>query len=107
MMTSEAYQMAFAFNDAGDVEKTRKISPVAVSHPAADAKSCATAVMSASGALNLQIGGPAVFPHLPDEILESMKNGDLDRQEDGPRSGGAAFMCIARAVALSMFEDSI
>src|SRR5258708_18017703 len=40
--------------------------------------------MSARGGLNLQIGGPGVFPHLPDEILDSMKYGIWERREDGP-----------------------
>ncbi len=85
MMTSEAYQMASQFNDAGDVEKDpENINLWRFRIQRLDAEIVRDAVMSASGALNLQIGGPAVFPHLPDEILESMKNGIWNREEDGP-----------------------
>jgi len=85
MMTSDAYQMASQFNDAGDVEKDpENINLWRFRIQRLDAEIVRDAVMSASGALNLQIGGPAVFPHLPDEILESMKNGIWNREEDGP-----------------------
>src|SRR5205814_4445337 len=85
MMTSDAYQMASQFNDAGDMEKDpENINLWRFRIQRLDAEIVRDAVMSASGALNLQIGGPAVFPHLPDEILESMKYGVWDREEDGP-----------------------
>jgi hypothetical protein len=85
LMTSEAYQMSSQFNDAGNVAKDpENIDLWRFRIQRLDAEIVRDAVMSASGALNLQVGGPPVFPHLPDEILESMNKGIWNNQEDGP-----------------------
>jgi len=85
LMTSEAYQMASQFNDAGDVEKDPENADLwRFRIQRLDAEIVRDDIMAVSGSLNLQMGGPAVFPHLPGEILESMKNGIWDDQADGP-----------------------
>ncbi len=40
--------------------------------------------MAASGGINLTVGGPPVFPHLPKELLTSVSHGMWKDQEDGP-----------------------
>jgi Protein of unknown function (DUF1553)/Protein of unknown function (DUF1549)/Planctomycete cytochrome C len=85
LMTSEAYQMSSQFNDAADVEKDPENADVwRFRIQRLDAEIVRDDIMAVSGSLNLQMGGPAVFPHLPGEILESMKNGIWDNQADGP-----------------------
>jgi hypothetical protein len=85
LMTSEAYQMSSQFNDAGDVEKDPENADLwRFRIQRLDAEIVRDDIMAVSGSLNLQMGGPAVFPHLPGEILESMKNGIWDNQADGP-----------------------
>ncbi len=85
IMTSEAYQMSSQFNDAADVEKDPENTYLwRFRIQRLDAEIVRDDIMAVSGSLNLQMGGPAVFPHLPGEILESMKNGIWDNQADGP-----------------------
>jgi hypothetical protein len=85
LMTSEAYQMSSQFNDAADVEKDPENNYLwRFRIQRLDAEIVRDDIMAVSGSLNLQMGGPAVFPHLPDEILDSMKNGIWDNQADGP-----------------------
>jgi Protein of unknown function (DUF1553)/Protein of unknown function (DUF1549)/Planctomycete cytochrome C len=106
MMTSEAYQMSSQFNDTGDAEKDpENINLWRFRIQRLDAEIVRDAVMSASGALNLQVGGPAVFPHLPDEILDSMKYGIWDREEDGPRVWRRSiYVYRKRGLPFPMFE---
>jgi hypothetical protein len=49
-----------------------------------DAESIRDSILMASGGLNLQMGGPPVFPVLPDEFLKSMTNGIWKQTSDGP-----------------------
>ena len=42
-------------------------------------------MMSASGVLDLEMFGPAVFPHVQEEILASMQWGLWKDQADGPK----------------------
>ena len=85
LMTSEAYQMSSQFNDAGNIAKDpENLDLWRFRIQRLDAEIVRDAVMSASGALNLQVGGPPVFPHLPEEILHSMDKGIWNREEDGP-----------------------
>ncbi len=85
LMTSDAYQMSSQYNDAVDVEKDPENTYLwRFRIQRLDAEIVRDEIMAVSGSLNLQMGGPAVFPHLPDEILDSMKNGIWNNQADGP-----------------------
>jgi hypothetical protein len=85
LMTSEAYQMSSQSNDAADTEKDpENIYLWRFRIQRLEAEIVRDDIMAVSGSLNLEMGGPAVFPHLPGEILESMKNGVWDNQADGP-----------------------
>jgi hypothetical protein len=85
IMTSEAYQMSSQYNEAADVEKDPENTYLwRYRIQRLDAEIVRDDIMAVSGSLNLQMGGPAVFPHLPDEILDSMKYGIWDNQADGP-----------------------
>ena len=85
LMTSDAYQMSSQYNDATDVEKDPGNTYLwRFRIQRLDAEIVRDDIMAVSGSLNLQMGGPAVFPHLPGEILDSMKNGIWDNQPDGP-----------------------
>jgi hypothetical protein len=85
LMTSDAYQMSSQYNDGSDVEKDPENTYLwRFRIQRLDAEIVRDDIMAVSGSLNLQMGGPAVFPHLPGEILDSMKNGIWDNQADGP-----------------------
>ena len=85
MMTSEAYQMASAYEDAGNVVndpenqsvwrfRTRRL----------ETEILRDAIMVSSGGIDLTVGGPPVFPYVPEEILASQAHGRWDNQPDGP-----------------------
>ena len=71
LMTSEAYRMASSFRARGERGRRPREQP-AVALPRAAAsrrRSCATAIMTVSGGIDLTVGGPAIFPHIPADIL--------------------------------------
>ncbi|MGH9631357.1 MAG: PSD1 and planctomycete cytochrome C domain-containing protein, partial [Bryobacteraceae bacterium] len=85
LMTSRAYRMSSAFapgkNLATDPQnqflwryRARRV----------EAETVRDLILAVSGGLNREMGGPAVFPELPDDILKSMKHGIWERHEDGP-----------------------
>jgi Protein of unknown function (DUF1553). len=85
LMTSDAYQMSSQFNDTGDVAKDPENNYLwRFRIQRLDAEIVRDDIMAVSGTLNLKMGGPAVFPHLPREILKSMMYGIWNNQEDGP-----------------------
>src|SRR6185295_20342184 len=76
MMTSEAYQMSSQYNDAGDAgidPENNYLWRFRIQR--LDAESVRDAILSASGSLNLEMGGTPVFPPIQSEILASMKGG--------------------------------
>ena len=85
IMTSDAYQMASAYEDAdnlaNDLEnhylwryRTRRL----------EAEAIRDIIMAASGGIALTVGGPPVFPFVPEEILASRLYGRWDVHPDGP-----------------------
>ncbi len=85
LMTSDAYRMSSQFNDAGDVANDPENNYLwRFRIQRLDAEIVRDDIMAVSGTLNLKMGGPAVFPHLPREILKSMTYGIWNNQEDGP-----------------------
>ena len=77
MMTSEAYQMASAFEDAGESrEGSARTSTCGGSAPQRlDAEIVRDSILAASGSINLTIGGPPVFPPMPKELLTEANHG--------------------------------
>ena len=62
-------------------------------------------MMAASGTLDLTMGGPPVFPYIPDEILRSMSEGIWKREEDGPRVWRrSVYVYRKRGLPFPMFE---
>jgi hypothetical protein len=106
MMTSEAYQMSSRYQDPGDVEKdpdNQYLWRFRIQR--LDAEIVRDAMMAASGALDLTIGGPPVFPHIPGEILRSMSEGIWRKEEDGPRVWRRSiYVYRKRGLPFPMFE---
>jgi hypothetical protein len=70
-----------------------------------DAEIVRDAMMAASGALDLTMGGPPVFPHIPGEILRSMSEGIWKREEDGPKVWRrSVYVYRKRGLPFPMFE---
>ena len=49
-----------------------------------DAEIIRDSILAASGGLNLEMGGPPVFPMIPEEVVKSMYYGIWKQKEDGP-----------------------
>ncbi|MEO8369630.1 MAG: PSD1 and planctomycete cytochrome C domain-containing protein [Candidatus Solibacter sp.] len=106
MMTSEAYRMASQFHDPGGAEKDPDDQYLwRFRIQRLDAEIVRDAMMAASGALDLAMGGPPVFPHIPGEILRSMSEGIWRKEEDGPRVWRrSVYVYRKRGLPFPMFE---
>src|SRR4029077_1677853 len=85
IMTSEAYQMASAFEDAANREKDPENQYLwRYRTQRLDAEIVRDSILAASGSINLTIGGPPVFPPLPKELLTEANHGIWKSGDDGP-----------------------
>src|SRR5215831_12840789 len=70
-----------------------------------DAEIVRDIVLAASGALNLEMYGPPVFPRLQPEVLHSMNKGIWEREEDGPKVWRrSVYVYRKRGLPFPMFE---
>ncbi len=85
MMTSEAYQMASAYEDADNIANDpENFSLWRFRIRRLEAEILRDAIMASSGGIDLTVGGPPVFPYIPAEILAGQAHGRWDNQPDGP-----------------------
>ncbi|MBL8216794.1 MAG: PSD1 domain-containing protein [Bryobacterales bacterium] len=85
ILTSQAYQMASSWADAGNVAKdTDNTYLWRFRQQRLEAEILRDSVLAVAGSLNTLMEGPAVFPQLPEESLKSMKNGIWKVQQEGP-----------------------
>jgi hypothetical protein len=86
LMTSAAYKMSSQWANAANFERdpenkygwrfrSRRL----------EAESVRDSILAVSGALNREMGGPAVFPELQPEILQQMTHGIWRNEKDGPK----------------------
>ncbi len=106
IMTSEAYQMASAFEDAVDREKDPQNQYLwSFRAQRLDAETVRDSILAASGGINLTIGGPPVFPPLPKEILTSVSFGIWKKQDEGPDVWRrSVYVYRRRGLAFPMFQ---
>jgi hypothetical protein len=70
-----------------------------------EAEALRDSIMAVSGGLDLTLGGPPVFPFIPERILASQKNGVWDNQADGPDVWRrSAYVYRRRALSYPFFE---
>jgi hypothetical protein len=106
IMTSEAYQMASAFEDAVDREKDPQNQYLwRFRAQRLDAETVRDSILAASGGINLTLGGPPVFPPLPKEILSSVSFGIWKKQDEGPDVWRrSVYVYRRRGLAFPMFQ---
>jgi hypothetical protein len=106
IMTSEAYQMASAYEDAADREKDPQNHYLwRFRAQRLDAEVVRDSILTASGGINLTIGGPPAFPPLPKEILASVSYGVWKNDEDGPAAWRrSVYVYRRRGLAFPMFQ---
>jgi hypothetical protein len=87
LMTSEAYKMSSQFADDTNIAKdAANLYLWRFRQQRLEAEIVRDNVLAVSGALNAKMGGPAVFPKLPEEVLDSMKKGIWKMQPEGPET---------------------
>ena len=86
IMTSDAYQMASSFineqNSLADLENhfMWRYRPQRL-----EAEAVRDVILATSGGIDLKVGGKPIFPHIPQEILDTaVLFGRWDNQVDGP-----------------------
>ena len=85
ILTSRAYQMASAHDDeTGRAEDPENYYLWRFRPRRLEAEIVRDAIMSASGGIDLSVGGQPVFPYVPEEILASQAHGKWNNTEDGP-----------------------
>ena len=106
IMTSNAYQMASAYNDDGDNEKDPQNQYLwRYRTQRLDAEVVRDSVIAASGSLNLAVGGKPVRPPLPDTLVKSTTFNVWKNQEDGPETWRRSlYVYRKRGMAFPMFE---
>ena len=106
IMTSEAYQMASAFEDAADRERDPQNQYLwRFRAQRLDAEIVRDSILESSGGINLTIGGPSVFPPLPPELLRSVSFGVWKSAEDGPEVWRrSVYVYRRRGLVFPMFQ---
>jgi Protein of unknown function (DUF1553)/Protein of unknown function (DUF1549)/Planctomycete cytochrome C len=106
IMNSQAYQMSSQFDDAagaGADPENNYLWRFRIQR--LDAEIVRDVMMAASGSLNLQMGGPPVFPPIQDLILESMKEGIWNREQEGPKVWRrSVYVYRKRGLVFPLFE---
>jgi Protein of unknown function (DUF1553)/Protein of unknown function (DUF1549) len=107
MMTSEAYQMASVFDHGGNLTKDPQNQLLWRFRPQRlDAETIRDAILSVSGSIDLTMGGPAFFPFVAKEILDTEKTkGTWNNQPDGPAVWRrSVYIYQRRSLPFPMFE---
>ena len=106
MLTSEAYQMASAYESAADREKDPQNQYLwRFRAQRLDAEIVRDSILAASGGINLTIGGPPVFPPLPKELMTEANHGIWNSQPDGPDVWRrSVYVYRKRGLAFPMFQ---
>jgi hypothetical protein len=89
IMTSETYKMASEFPEsealAANIAKDPEDKLLwRYRVQRLDAEIIRDSILAVSGGLNLEMGGPPVFPIVPEEIVKSMFYGIWKQKDDGP-----------------------
>jgi hypothetical protein len=106
IMTSDAYQMASAFGHAGNAA----IDPAnhelwRYRQTRLEAEIVRDAIMASSGGIDLTVGGPSIFPYVPEEILASQAHGRWDNEPDGPSAWRrSVYVYRRRSLVFPFFE---
>jgi hypothetical protein len=107
IMTSEAYQMTAAFDHGGNLGKDPENDLLWRFHPQRlDAETIRDTMLTVSGTINLTMGGPPIFPNVPDAILDTEKTKGTWRNEpDGPKAWRRSiYVYQRRSLPFPMFE---
>jgi Protein of unknown function (DUF1553)/Protein of unknown function (DUF1549)/Planctomycete cytochrome C len=105
IMSSQAYQMASAFDDAGDREKDPQNHYLwRFRAQRLDAEIVRDSILAAGGAIDPAVGGPPVFPPLAKEVLASVSTGIWKEQQDEATWRRSVYVYRRRGLVFPMFQ---
>lgn len=85
LMTSRAYRISSSFTDESNLKKDAdNLYWWRFRAQRLEAETIRDSILAVAGVLNTTMGGPAIFPELPQDVLASMKHGVWEQQKDGP-----------------------
>jgi hypothetical protein len=86
IMTSEAYQMASEFESASNQQKdpdNKALWKFRINR--VEGEIIRDSIMAVSGTLDKTMGGPPIFPFVPQDLLDSIERGIWRNTPDGPK----------------------
>jgi hypothetical protein len=87
IMTSDAYQMASSYQSEENVSKDPEDYALwRYRMTRLDSDAVRDSIMAVSGAINLAMGGPPVYPPMPKELLDATIHNVWVKQPDGPET---------------------
>ena len=106
MIMSDAYQMASAFDDAGDSTNDPGNLYVWRFRPQRlEAEIVRDSMLAAGGNINLEIGGEPIFPYIPKDILASQYRGKWVNTPEGPAAWRrGVYVYQRRSLPYPMFD---
>jgi Protein of unknown function (DUF1553) len=106
IMTSSVYQRASQFENAANQSKDSDDTYLwRFRMQRLDAESVRDTILAASGALNVEMYGPPVFPKLQPEVLHAMNKGIWEESDDGPKVWRrSVYVYRKRGLPFPMFE---
>jgi len=106
MMTSRAYQMSSEFSTDQNLAKdAANLYWWRFKQQRLEAEVLRDQIMASAGTLNAKMFGPAIFPELPQEVLESTDKGIWRKMADGPEVWRrSVYVYRKRGLPLPFFE---
>jgi len=106
MMMSEAYQMASAFDDAGNIASDPENKYLWRFRPQRlDAEIVRDNLLAVGGNINLEVGGEPIFPFIPKDILAGQYRGKWVNTPDGPAAWRrGVYVYQRRSLPYPMFD---
>ncbi|MEO2197025.1 MAG: PSD1 and planctomycete cytochrome C domain-containing protein [bacterium] len=85
LMTSEAYQMVSGHDDQPSYDADPDNTWLwRFRQQRLEAEALRDTIMTVSGGIDLTVGGPPIFPYVPEEVLKTSEKGVWRNQPDGP-----------------------
>src|SRR4051812_6560253 len=106
MMMSEAYQMASAFSDAGDIASDPENRYLWRFRPQRlEAEIVRDNMLAVGGNINLEVGGEPIFPYVPKDVLAGQYRGKWVNTPDGPAAWRrGVYVYQRRSLPYPMFD---
>jgi hypothetical protein len=106
MMMSEAYQMASAFSDAGDITRDPENRYLWRFRPQRlEAEIVRDNMLVVGGNINLEVGGEPIFPYVPKDVLAGQYRGKWVNTPEGPAAWRrGVYVYQRRSLPYPMFD---